>query len=138
MSITPVIAIHMAAALAATAIGPLALWSRRRGAQRPRLHRGAGYAFVTLMVVTALSALFIRGDQGPRIAGYGVIHLLIPFTLAMLVVAFRFLLQGNIAAHRKTMLGVYLGACAIAGVFTLLPQRLLGQWLWSQLGLLSL
>ena len=29
-------------------------------------------------------------------------------------------------------------ACAIAGVFTLLPQRLLGQWLWSQLGLLSL
>ena len=42
MQITPVIAIHMAAALAALAIGPLAVWARRTRTQRPRRHRAAG------------------------------------------------------------------------------------------------
>ena len=35
MQITPVIAIHMAAALAAVAIGPIALWARQGATQRP-------------------------------------------------------------------------------------------------------
>jgi uncharacterized membrane protein len=35
------------------------------------------------------------------------------------------------------MLGLYLGACIGAGVFTLLPSRILGQLVWGQwLGLL--
>ena len=42
MQITPVIAIHLAAALAAVAIGPIALWARQGATQRPRLHRAAG------------------------------------------------------------------------------------------------
>ncbi|MDD2547403.1 MAG: DUF2306 domain-containing protein [Burkholderiaceae bacterium] len=136
MSITPTIAIHLAAALAATALGPVALWARLGRKTHPRLHRAAGYAWVTLMVATAVSALFIRGDQGPRLAGFGPIHLLIPLTLGMLVLSFRSLLRGNIQGHRKTMQGVYVGACVVAGVFTLLPQRFLGHWLWTQLGLM--
>ena len=67
MQITPVIAIHMAAALAAVAIGPIALWARQGATQRPRIHRAAGYAWVTLMVATAVSALFISGGGGPRL-----------------------------------------------------------------------
>ena len=60
-----------------------------------------------------------------------------PLTLAGLVQAFRQLLRGNVAGHRKTMLGLYLGACVGAGAFTLLPQRYLGQLVWGQwLGLL--
>ncbi len=136
MQMPPVIAIHMAAALAATAIGPLALWARRDRAQYPRLHRAAGYAWVTLMIAVALSALFISGNRGPRLAGFGVIHLLIPITLGLIALSFFFLLRGNVKAHRRTMKGTYIGACLVAGAFTLLPDRFLGQWLWTQVGLL--
>ncbi|MFN7152761.1 MAG: DUF2306 domain-containing protein [Acidovorax sp.] len=134
MQLTPVIAIHLAAALAATAIGPLALWARKGRTQRPRLHRAAGYAWVTLMVATAVSALFITGGGGPRWGSFGLIHLLIPLTLGMLVVSFVFLARRNVVGHRKTMQYIYVGACVVAGGFTLLPDRLLGQSLWTALG----
>ena len=134
MQLTPVIAIHLAAALAATAIGPLALWARKGRTQRPRLHRAAGYAWVTLMVATAVSALFITGGGGPRWGSFGLIHLLIPLTLGMLVVSFVFLARRNVVGHSKTMQYIYVGACVVAGGFTLLPDRLLGQSLWTALG----
>jgi uncharacterized membrane protein len=139
---TPAIAIHLSAALGALAIGPVALWARRGHAagasgQRPRLHRAAGYAWVTLMLATAVSALFIRDHNLPNIAGYTLIHLFVPYTLGGLFLAFRHLLRGNIQGHRNNMLGLYLGACIGAGVFTLLPSRILGQLVWGQwLGLL--
>lgn len=142
MSPTPVIAIHLCAALAALLIGPVALWARRGHAtqatsQSPRLHRAAGYAWVTLMLITAVSALFIRDFRLPNIAGYTPIHLLVPFTLGSLFLAFRHLLRGNIAGHRKNMLGLYVGGCLVAGAFTLLPSRSLGQLVWGHwLGLL--
>lgn len=136
MNLTPVIAIHMTAALSALLIGPIALWARKGRTQRPRLHRAFGYAWVTLMVVTAISALFIREHRLPNIAGFSPIHLLIPVTLAMLFVAFYFLARGNIAGHRKTMQRLYFGACVVAGGFTLLPGRYLGNLVWGGLGLL--
>ena len=80
-NLSPAVAIHLTAAVLATALGPVALWARRSQAQRPRLHRAAGYAWVTLMVLAALSALFISGSRGPRLAGFGPIHLLVPFAL---------------------------------------------------------
>ncbi|WP_460482359.1 DUF2306 domain-containing protein [Comamonas humi] len=133
-NLTPLIAIHASAAIAATALGPVALWARMGRAQHPRLHRAAGYAWVTLMVATAISALFIHGTQGPRWGGFGPIHLLIPLTLGMLFLSFRQLLRGNITGHRQAMQRLYLGACVVAGFFTLLPSRLLGHWLGTQLG----
>lgn len=131
---TPAIAIHLAAALAATAIGPLALWARKGATQRPRLHRAAGYAWVTLMVAAAMSALFIGGGPGPRWGSFGPIHLLVPATLGMLVLSFVFLARRNIAGHRQVMQRTYIGACLVAGGFTLLPGRFLGHSLWSALG----
>ena len=82
MQLTPVIAIHMTAALAALAIGPVALWAHKGRVQRTHLHRAAGYAWVTLMLATALSALFIRDYLQFDIAGYTWIHLFVPLTLA--------------------------------------------------------
>jgi uncharacterized membrane protein len=75
MQIEPVIAIHMSAALLATAIGPVALWARRQGSHTAALHRGAGYAWVTLMVLTALSAVFIRHSPLALLGGFSLIHL---------------------------------------------------------------
>lgn len=133
MPLTPVIVIHLAAALAALLIGPLALWARSRAAgSRPRLHRAAGYAWVTLMLVTAISAIFISSPRMPNIAGFSPVHLLIPTVLGALFFAFRFLLRGNIRGHRITMLSLYLAGCLGAGAFTLLPHRTLGQLVWGQ------
>lgn len=132
MNLTPAIAIHLGAALAATAIGPLALWARRGRTQRPRLHRAFGYAWVTLMVITAISAVFIHGSKGPRWMGYSLIHLLIPTVLLALIGAFWYLARKDVAGHRRVMQITYLAGCLVAGGFTLLPDRLLGQWLRLQ------
>jgi len=139
MQLTPTIAVHMTAALGALVVGPIALWARRGSTQRPRLHRAFGYAWVTLMVVAATSALFIRDFRLPNIGGYTPIHLLIPVTFASLFFAFLYLVRKDIARHRKTMQGLYFGACVTAGAFTLLPGRYLGQLVWGQwLGLITL
>lgn len=134
MQMTPVIAIHLSAALGAVVLGPVALWARKGATQRPRLHRAFGYAWVTLMLATAISAIFIRDHAMPNIAGYTPIHLLIPVTLLALFGAFWFLAHRNINGHRKTMQMLYFGACIVAGSFTLVPGRyvgnlVLGQWL---------
>ena len=34
-------------------------------------------------------------------------------------------------AHRKAMRSLYIGACLLAGLFTLLPGRFLGRLLWQ-------
>jgi uncharacterized membrane protein len=132
MQLTPVIAIHMTAALGALLTGPIALWARKGAAQRPRLHRAFGYAWVTLMLMTAISAIFIRDFRLPNLAGFTPIHLLIPVTLAGLFGAFWFLYQRNIEGHRRTMQRLYFSACVGAGAFTLLPGRYLGQMVWGQ------
>lgn len=140
-TLTPLIAIHASAAIAATVIGPFALWARLGLRQRPRLHRALGYAWVTLMVMTAVSAVFISDPVFPRWTlgslGFSFIHLLIPVVLFGLFGAFWFLFRGNVAGHRKTMVNLYLGSCVIAGVFTLLPERLLGHWLWTTVGAIA-
>jgi len=137
MESNPLIALHLGAALGAVVTGPVALWARLGARQRPRLHRAFGYAWVALMLATAVSALFIRDRSLPNLAGFTPIHLLVPVTLVSLVVAFRHLARGNIAAHARTMRGLYLGACLVAGAFTLLPQRLLGRLLWAKLAPLA-
>ena len=98
--------------------------------QRPKLHRAFGYAWVTMMVATALSALLIRSEVNP--GGYfSWIHLFVPATFIGLIAAFWFLAQGNVRGHRLAMIQLYISACLIAGAFTLAPNRFLGQWLWS-------
>jgi uncharacterized membrane protein len=138
MDMTPTIAVHLSAVLGAVATGPVALWARQGRIQRPRLHRAAGYAWVTLMLVAATAAIFIRDFRLPNIRGVTPIHILIPVVYGMLALAFWFLARGNITAHRKTMQRLYLGACLVAGAFTLLPGRYLGNLVFGQwLGLIS-
>ncbi len=132
MQMSPVIAIHLSAAVAATVIGPFALWSRLRRVQRPRLHRALGYAWVTLMLATALSAAFIRSTTIINLDGYTPIHLFMPVVLGMLVWAFVALAQGNIRRHRRLMTSLYIGGCLVAGSLTLLPNRYLGDLVWVQ------
>jgi uncharacterized membrane protein len=89
MHLTPLIAVHLTAALLALATGPVALWARKGRTQRPRLHRAFGYAWVAFMLLTAVSAFFIRDHRLPNLGGFTFIHLFIPLTLGSLFVAFR-------------------------------------------------
>jgi uncharacterized membrane protein len=136
-TLTPLIAVHATAAVGAIVTGPVALWARKGAQLRPKLHRGFGYAWVTLMVITAVSAIFIHVSGLPNLGGFTPIHLLIPFTLLGLFGAFRALARRDIATHRQIMQRLYYGACLLAGMFTLMPNRLIGHFVWSQLGLLA-
>jgi len=124
---TPAIAIHLAAALAALALGS-AIFLRGKGTFS---HRMFGRAWVALMLVTAISTWWIRGN-----GSFSWIHALSVFTLFGLSGGVYYAMNGRINAHRMTMQGIFFGGLIIAGAFTLLPQRLLGHIVWSALGLL--
>ena len=103
MQMSPIIAVHLTAAVSALVLGPVVLWARRGRTQRPRLHRALGYAWVTLMVMTAVSALFIRDFKLPNIGGYTPVHLLVPVVFFGLTRAFWKLAKGDIRSHRISM-----------------------------------
>ena len=132
MQMTPLIAVHMSAAITAVVLGPFALWARLGRNTRPRLHRALGYAWVTCMIAAALGAVFIRDFRPPNLWGYTPIHLFIPLTLFSLYRAFRYLAAGKIPGHLETMQWLYFWACIVAGGFTLVPGRYLGDLVWGQ------
>jgi uncharacterized membrane protein len=120
---------HLGLALLALILGPGALWARKGSA----LHRSLGYTWVSLMLGTALSSLFIFDHSQPNLGGYTWIHLLTLGTLAGLSFGvYQIVVRHNVTAHRKAMRGTYFGACIGAGLFTLLPGRFLGHWLWHE------
>ena len=125
-ALTPLLAVHITAALSAVALGPFALWARLGMRQRPKLHRAFGYAWVTMMMLTATTAIFIKTYKLPpaiTLDGYTPIHLLILVTYLGLFGAFWFLAKGNVRGHKITMLNIYVWACVVTGAFTLLPGR---------------
>lgn len=124
---TTAIAIHLAAALAALAVGA-ATFLRAKGTYS---HRMLGRAWVALMLVTALSTWWIRAN-----GSFSWIHGLSVFVLFALAGGVYHAVNGRIAAHRRTMQGLFFGGLVVAGAFTLLPQRLLGHKLWTALGAL--
>ena len=109
-----------------------ALGAHGFNATRPWLHRATGYAYVTFMMLAALTSVFIRDFHLPNLHGFTWIHLLIPVTLFSLWVAFRALKRRDFVTHRITMQSLYVSACVIAGGFTLLPSRYLGNLIWHE------
>ena len=131
-TINPVIAIHLSSALAGLVLGPVALWARKGATVRPKLHRAFGYAWVTVMLSAALSAMFIRDYRTPNILGYTFIHLFVVRTFWSISTSFYHLAKGNIVIHRKRMQGLYYGGCVTAGIVALLPGRFMGNLVWHQ------
>ena len=126
-SLSPAIQLHLALALAALVLGPLALRARKGSPA----HRGLGYAWVLAMLAAAVSSLFIRDFQRPNLGGYTLIHLLAIVTFVGVGAGlYQIIVRRQVSAHRKTMWRTYLGACVVAGLFTLLPGRYLGDLLW--------
>ena len=92
------------------------------------LHRNMGYAFMILMVITAIAAFFIPSFMGGR---FSFIHLFIPLTLISVPRALWAARRGKINTHKYTMIALYVGALLIAGGLALAPDRILGRVLFG-------
>jgi uncharacterized membrane protein len=122
----PLIFFHLVTALAALLLGG-AILLRRKGTGS---HRVLGWLWVALMASTALASVFIRDYRMPNLAGFSPIHALTALVLIGLPRGIWFIRRGNVAAHRQQMRSMFIGACVVAGAFTLLPGRFLGNLLW--------
>lgn len=115
---SPAVKIHLAAAVAALALGAFIL-ALRKGV---RAHRIAGWTWSALMVVVAGSSLFITGLNGDH---WSLIHLLSGWTLATTPLAVVAARRHKVAVHRRAMTALYFGGLIVAGAFTFAPGRLL-------------
>ena len=124
---SPVIRLHVALALAALALGPVALWRRRRDGW----HRAVGYAWTLSLAGLALSGLAIPSDGFNVVGRFGPIHLLSLWVLWTLWRAVGHARARRIALHREAMRSICFWAIGVAGLFTLVPGRVMGRTLFG-------
>jgi uncharacterized membrane protein len=119
-SLTLPIKIHLLAALAALVLGAV-LMTVRKG----RLfHRLAGWAWVSLVSVTAGASVFITSlNHG----SWSLLHLFTGWTLVALPLAVMWAKRHDVARHRRTMMGLFYGGFAINLLIAFIPGRAL--WL---------
>lgn len=125
MEFTPIILIHVLAALGALVIGGITLMLRKGTLS----HRLLGRAWVALMLTTALASFGIKTS-----GHFSWIHLLSVGTVFALAASVYAAIKGRIRSHRRGMTATYV-SLAIAGAFTLLPGRRLGYLVWHAAGL---
>ncbi len=127
MSLTPLLAapavvqVHVAAALAALLLGAAQFALPKGGG----VHRVAGWAWVALMGVVALSAFGLTGHAGR--GNFSWVHGIAAGVLVLLPLGVMAARRRRIAAHRTRMAALFLGGLVITGAFTLLPGRLMGR-----------
>lgn len=122
--VTPLIWLHLATILVATALTPVMLL-RVRGDRR---HRTIGKVWITAMLATAISSLFIH-VSGP--GKFSLIHLLSVWTLVQVPLIWWTARHHNVVRHRRAVHGMVIGALLVAGFFTFPFHRLLGTWLFG-------
>lgn len=125
LAAAPEIQLHAYAALAAFVLGGVQF-----AAPKGTLpHRTLGWIWVALMLAVSASSFLIHGIRlwGP----WSPIHLISVFTPIMLVVAVLAARRHRVRAHKITMISIYAGALILAGLFTLLPGRLMHEVLFG-------
>ena len=115
----PAVQLHAFAAMAAFGLGIVQL-----GAPKGTLpHRTLGWIWVALMLVISASSFLIHGIRlwGP----WSPIHILSVFTPIMLVIGVLAARRHQVRSHNITMISIFAGALVLAGVFTLVPGRIM-------------
>lgn len=118
---TPTVAIHLAAVVPALAIGAVML-ALRKGTGA---HRLLGRLWAGLMLIGAVSSLWIRNDG--HFSGVHLLSLWVLFSLAMAIYSIR---GGNVRRHQGFMVGTYIGLI-VAGTLAALPGRTVGNFLFG-------
>ena len=115
----PAIPLHAFAAMAAFLLG-LVQFAAPKGTLP---HRTLGWIWVALMAVVAASSFWIH--QIRLVGPFSPIHLLSIFTLVMLPLAVWRAHTHRVADHRRLMIFIFAGALVVAGLFTLVPGRIM-------------
>ncbi|MBM3117772.1 DUF2306 domain-containing protein [Jeongeupia naejangsanensis] len=124
--LTPIGGLHLATASWAMLAGGVQL-ALPKGGDR---HRWLGRSWVLAMLVVALSSFGLGAAPG-RVVGFGPIHLLSLWVLWCLWAAIVRVRAGHIAAHRRYVIGAYIGT-VVAGLFAVFgPDRWLHHTLFA-------
>ena len=115
------IGLHLSAAVAALLLGILVL-VQAKGTYR---HKLIGRFWVVLMFTVAITSLWIRDLNEGASSG---IHLLTALTVLSLIVGIRAIRKGYVEAHKRFIIGTFIGLCG-AALGTLLPGRLIPTFL---------
>ena len=125
MSLTPLLNASLAIQLHAfAAMGAFVLGLVQFAAPKGTLpHRTLGFIWLALMLTVAVSSFWIHSIRwvGP----FGPIHLLSIYVLIMVPLAVYFARNHKIRGHAKTVIGMFVGGLVIAGLFTLVPGRIM-------------
>jgi len=113
------IQLHAFAAMSAFALG-LVQFAAPKGTLP---HRTIGFIWVGLMLLVSVSSFWIHEIRllGP----WSPIHLLSIFTLFSVPLAVWYAHTHRVRSHKWWMISIFLGALVIAGVFTLVPGRIM-------------
>jgi uncharacterized membrane protein len=119
LAASPVIQVHTWLAVLAFVIGAFQLL----GPKGTVPHRVAGWAWVLLLGVVAISSFWIHSLRvfGP----FSPIHALSVVTLLSLPIAVVAARRGKIGRHATVMRLLFFGALLIAGAFTFVPGRVM-------------
>ena len=121
----PAIPLHAFAAMGAFVLG-VVQFAAPKGTLP---HRTIGWIWVALMAVVAGSSFWIH--QIRLVGPWSPIHLLSIFTLVMVPLAVWKAHTHQVGAHRRIMISLFLGALIIAGLFTLVPGRIMHRVLFG-------
>ena len=113
------IQLHLLTVIPAFFLGTWLIFFSVKGS---RLHRQLGAAYLLLMLVTAITAIFIQSIHPGH---WSPIHVFVPVTFFGVAAALWGVRRGNIRLHRGAMLGLYVGGLLIAGSFTFMPGRIM-------------
>lgn len=117
--------VHVATVTPAALIGA-ALFLMRKGTP---VHRLLGRVWMALMAITSISTFFIH--EIDLLYGFSPIHLLSIFVLFGIWQAIAAARRRDIRRHRSIVLGMYFGGIVVAGLFTLLPGRIMNAVVFS-------
>jgi uncharacterized membrane protein len=86
-------------------------------------HRTVGWIWVVLMLLVAGSSFWIHEIK--LWGSWSPIHFLSIFTLTTLPLAVYAAHKHRVSTHRRAMISLFVGALVVAGVFTLVPGRIM-------------
>jgi uncharacterized membrane protein len=113
------IQIHLATVVPAFVLGTWLLFLSRKGSL---LHRRLGFVYLTLMTITAFTAIFVQSLHPGHLSW---IHLFVPLTFWGVFAAIWRIRKGDVKGHQRAMFGLYFGGLIIAGALTFYPGRLM-------------
>lgn len=113
---TVAVQIHILVAVSALFLGAFVLLNRKG----TNAHKLAGRVFGLLMLVTAITAIFIRQLNN---GSFSWLHIFVPITFIGLYQVISSIRKGNVKAHKRHVLTMYFAALLIPGAFAFMPGR---------------